>query len=53
MEFQSSLWLKSEMLLEAFLELSPDEFIIPKKPIPANRLWELFAEVLQVNIIFK
>ena len=24
------------MLLEVFLELSPDEFIIPKKPIHAN-----------------
>jgi hypothetical protein len=31
------------MLLEVFLELSPDEFIISKKPILANRLWEFFC----------
>ena len=35
------------MLLEVFLELSPDEFIISKKPILANRLFALFAERLQ------
>jgi hypothetical protein len=37
------------MLLEVFWELSPDEFIISKKPIHANRLFALFAKRLRIG----
>ena len=42
---------KMEVKMEAEMEAFHCSFIIPKKPILANRLFSLFTELLQIEIV--